>query len=202
MFFGIIFFKYLRNNIDKIVEFIYIISLKNTVNIGRWSYIYEIGFVRLKKIINWIYFCFFIIIFSYIISLNKIILEVIINIFIKLFKNLQYIGKILIDIIIKYTGPLSQNVIDNIWLLYILLFILIILILSNKIIKYILKYIREYNNQKNLFKTELLRKLKEQDQIVQKQLDLIKKEKNSKNNLYYIKLYNNYYTIDISKIKI
>lgn len=181
-------YKYLRNNVDKIVEIIYIKILKKTSNIGLVANLFELGFVRLLIIIKWIYFGFFIIMLPYIIIIGKY-----------LFNIIQRLGKCLIDVILYITGSLSKEIIDNIWLLLILLFILIILIISFKIIKYYIKKRSKLKEERELFKEELLKKLQEQDEIINKQIKEIILKKNE--NIYKIKLYDKIYDVDITKIK-
>lgn len=212
MFIKIKLYKYLRNNIDLIVSIIYRKVIQDVTNMGFVAKIFDIFLQRIVIIFKWLYFGIFVTILIYIVSIGNYIFKV----FEIIFSYIQKLGKIIIDLIITITGPLTIEIMNNIWLLIVLLCLILILIISIKIIKYYIKKRLEVKLEKRLFIDELMKKLVEQDELINNQLseieklknnnkinilDIVKNKEEEKEDIHEINLYGVIYKIDISKIK-
>lgn len=149
-------FENLLKNKKLISERLYYKTIQKGISqVGNISNIILLGINRIGQIIKYIFINIILVLFVYIgIFINSIKEFIIVCL-----GYIQLNGKILIEKLMVLCGPLNDNVIQNLWLIYVLIIIIIILFIMYKVIKYVINIYQVYKisseNLKNELKIEL-----------------------------------------------
>lgn len=162
-------FKNLINNKKVISVRLFEKTLKSGKSqVGNVSNLIMVSISRFGQILKYLYINILLVIVTYVVIFINIIKDFIILNFI----YVQNIGKYLIEGLMVFTGPLNENVLRNLWLIYVLSICIVVLYIMYKIVKYMKNIYNVYKinkeNLKNEIKIELinLEKLEQAKELI------------------------------------
>jgi len=186
-------FEKLLKNKKIISERLYYKTVQKGISqVGNVSSVILLGINRLGQIIKYFYINIILVILVYIGIFINFIKEILMGSLV----YIQISGKYIIEKLMIVTGPLNEDVLRNLWLIYVLIIMLSIIFIMYKVIKYLITIYKVYKinkeNLKNELKIELsnlekLEKAKElvsfENKLKQAKLELEMHEKKNNNEI-------------------